>query len=168
LSSTKFRDLVVVFWVGLFVLTWQPVFIWLLIGSVVLLQPSKKVGRKKEFDKDRHRRIRQDANEFGLEMPRKPVLRSLLRQVYIGHEKSIKRYPHLQNEYDEVLNDMWQSLAMEQSSEHWEKTLHLVLSGWPKSEGSSSRTIQDSLQRVRDLSQKWDEAKNEAMGGSRV
>ena len=71
MSKRKVRDLAAVFFVGLFLMTWEPVFIWLLAGALILLQPEKAdeelsvTGKTKKI----MQQIREDALRFQVKVP---------------------------------------------------------------------------------------------------
>ncbi len=169
MSKRKFRDLSVVFFVGLFLMTWEPVFLWLFAGALVLFQVDRSENSVAESDHHSvMQQVRQDARRFQVKFPHKPALRSLMVQIYRQYQRAKERYPHLKAEYREVISDMWTNLALDPSEAHWNQILTSVLGDWPTQEGSASQTMKDKLKKVKELSQQWDEAKKEAHGGVRV
>ena len=167
MAQKKFRDFSVVFFGGLFLLTWEPVFIWLLVGGMVLLTPYS--GRNRMTEKNRMFQIGKDAKKFGLNLPQSSALRSLFVKVYNNFYDSVEKYPHLEEEFKDVMNEMWSSLAANDSKDHWYDVLGSVLANWPHPEGRrSGENLQEKLKKVKELSQQWDEAKREAAGGSHV
>ncbi len=167
MSKRKVRDLAAVFFVGLFLMTWEPVFIWLLAGALILLQPEKAdeelsvTGKTKKI----MQQIREDALRFQVKVPHRQTNRSLLIQVYRRYNAAREAYPHLKSEYREVINEMWTSLAEDPRPEKWSQILTAVLAEWPNQAQSSDHTVKEKLKKVKELSQQWDEAKKEALGG---
>ncbi len=171
MSKRKLRDLTAVFFVGLFLMTWEPVFIWLLVGGLVLLQPDSREdsNEEKTSSKNLLQLIREDARRFGVKMPQRQSRRSLLLQIYGQYEEAKRQYPHLKCEYREVINEMWTSLAADANPHHWNQVLTSVIADWPtRGTTAPSQGVKEKLQRVKELSQQWDEAKREAMGGANV
>ncbi len=171
MSKRKLRDLTGVFFIGLFLLTWEPVFLWLLVGGLVLLQPdsSGESGADKATAKNILQQIQEDARRFRVKMPQRQERRSLLIQIYRQYEEAKRQYPHLKSEYREVINEMWTSLATDPSPHHWNQVLTSVIADWPsQTSAAPSHAVKEKLQRVKELSQQWDDAKREAMGGANV
>lgn len=168
MSKKKLRDLTAVFFVGLFVMTFEPVFIWLLIGAMVLLSSESEEKPEKANRKNLIFQIGSDARRHHVKMPHNKSLRSLLIKLYRKFERSKKLYPHLEGEYQEVIDEMWVSLAEEEEFNHWNSVIAGVLAGWPEESKKSSGGVQEKLKKVKELSEQWDEAKSEALGGSRV
>ena len=168
MTRRKVRNLSAVFFVGLFLLSSEPVFIWLLVGAMVLLHQEEESTKSVKLGKDTVLQASEDARKFGLKMPKQTVLRSQLVQVYKNFDRSKKDYPHLKNEYKEVLNEMWASLAADDSSDHWNRVISSVLAGWPKQQPTVKSSIQSQLKKVTELTQQWDDAKKEVYGGSSV
>ena len=168
MSRKKVRNLSAVFFVGLFILSSEPVFLWLLAGTLVLLHPEEGGGELEKTRKNLIFQIGNDARKYGLKIPRKVSLRNLLVQVYQNFEKSKKDYPHLKAEYKDVLSEMWKSLALEQDSDHWNRVISSVLAGWPRQKKSGSGSVQSKLKKVTELTQQWDDAKKEVYGGVSV
>ena len=168
MSKKKLRDLTAVFFVGLFVMTFEPVFIWLLIGAMVLLASEKEEKTEKLSKKNVLFAIGADARRHQLRMPQNKSIRSLLIKVYRKFDRSVKLYPHLESEYQEVIDEMWISMAEEEEFNHWNSVISGVLAGWPEETKKSAGGVQEKLKKVKELSEQWDEAKSEALGGSRV
>lgn len=168
MSRSKTRNIAVAFWLGLFLMSFEPVFIWLLIISVIVLNPEGDAPKKSKNRKDLIYQIGADASKYGVKMPRKPVLRSLLIQVYRKFNQSVAAYPQLRSEYREILDEMWVSLAAEIDAEHWESTISKVCSGWPVAQKGIASSIEERLQKASELTQQWDEAKREVRGGAGV
>ena len=167
MSRKKFRNLSVVFFVGLFVLSFEPVFLWFLVGAVVLLNPEEGRG-KSEKPKNYIFQIGADARKFGVKMPRPQSLRNLLVQVYQNFETSKREYPHLKAECRSVIDEMWSNLASDARPEHWNIVISSVLAGWPKQNQKHSVAVQRKLDELSELSRQWDDAKREALGGAHV
>jgi hypothetical protein len=171
ITKSKFRDLTAVFFIGLFVLTWEPVFLWLLVCGLVLLHP-EKVLRAEEGRGSGHKalqaQIRQDAKRFHCPLPHRPSRRALLQQVYQRYQAARERYPHLQSEYRDLIHGMWVSLSSNFSPEHWDQVLTAVLAEWPGKATSGALSLQEKLAKVRELSEQWDSAESEALGGTNV
>ena len=171
MSRKKVRNLVVATWIGLFMISsFEPVFIWLLIISMIALHSDEDEERSKpkKKNKDLYHQIRSDAKKYGTQMPTKPVLRSLLIKIYQNYNKSVIEYPQLQSEYRGILDEMWISLAEHIDADHWETTLSKVVSGWPKGKKSTASGIEDRLKKLDEMTKQWDEAKNEVRGGVHV
>jgi hypothetical protein len=169
MSKRKLRDLTMVFFGGLFLLSFEPVFLWLLAGALILFQPDTKQGEDQALGrKDIMKEIRQDAQRFRVTLPLQMARRALMVQVYRHYATARDKYPHLRSEYREVINEMWESLAQDPSPDHWDQVVSSVLAEWPKQSRSTTHSVGEKLQRVKDLSQQWDEAKSEALGGARV
>ena len=169
MSKKKMRDITAVFWIGLFVLTFEPVFLWLLVGFMVLMQTegSHKID-KKEAKGNVLFAIGADARKYGLKMPRRMSTRSLLIRVYQSYFRSVEAYPHLKTEYSEVLEEMWASLAAEEEPEAKDRIVSSVLAGWPQTTRTGFQSVQSKLKKVSELTSQWDEAKEEVRGGASV
>ena len=82
MSRKKMRDFMAVVFVGLFFLTQQFIFIWFLIGSIVLLHPEN--GEKEdEWNTAKSLRMaRRDAKKYGLRIPDDASIRQMTGEVY--------------------------------------------------------------------------------------
>ena len=107
MSQRKLRDFMAVVFVGLFILTQQLVFLWFLIGSVVLLHPEN--GKYKEEMKSRQslRMAKRDAKKYGVRIPEDESIRQMTKDVYQRYQKSVKLYPHLRAQYESIIEDFW-------------------------------------------------------------
>lgn len=168
MSKRKFRDLTAIFFIGLFLLTFEPVFLWLLVGGLVLLQPVSDGTREENTNSSLLFEIGSDARKYGFNRPRSSTTRRLLIQVYQCYRRSLEIYPHLKQEYSEVIEEMWISLASESDQHAREKIIRLVLEEWPESSRSGDQSIQSKLRNVKELTAQWDEAKHEVQGGVHV
>lgn len=165
MSRKKWRGLVIVFFVGLYVLTWEPVILWLFAGAIVLLWDSPESRPAKIKNRDLSFQIGKTAREHGLVMPRNSVIRSLLRKIYRQYNRSMEMYPQFESDYKEVIEEMWANMATTQNVEYWKTLLTSVLENWPKNEKALGESIEKKLAEICEKTKQWNEAKSEAMGG---
>ncbi len=168
LSRKKARNLAAVVFIGLFFMSREPVFLWFFVGALVLLQADSDSSADRGKKQSWILKAKRDGRRHSLSWPKSRHLRSLLGQVYQNHAQAVSTYPHLKQDYDEVLDKMWVSLAKDSSPEHWTQIIGSVLSGWPQAQPKSEGGLHAQLQKVRELSRQWDEAKSEALGGACV
>lgn len=166
MSNNKTRDLTAVFFVGLFLLTKQLVFIWFLIGAMILLRSGGKKSPK--ADRNSLRRIQKDARSYDLALPKQPHLKALLVQVYERLDQALLSYPHLQQEYEEIMTELWRSLKGQPDQSQWHQILATALSSWPDQSPQPENSLQKKINEVTRLSRQWDEAKKEVYGGANV
>lgn len=163
MGSKKMRDLLTVLFVALFFMTREMVFIWLIVGTVVLFHPSN--GKASCRGKLR-RRIVSDANKYGLKVPKNKPLREKLNRVYRRYENSSRTNPQFQSHYDEIIDNLWLSLAADEDIETWNYLLKNVLNEWPEEKANAKKKLRDKLNEVNKLTTQWNEARHEAMGES--
>lgn len=167
MSQEKLRDFAIVFWVGLFLLTFQPVFLWLLAGSLVLFS-GKSCSRAEK--RGVHRRMKLDAKENELHVPRQRHLRDKMIMIYEKRERAVADYPHLKQNYDDVIDEMWFALGKKKTVKAWDEVLSTVLAKWPTAKPSETKKsgISEKLDELNRATQQWNEARKEAFGGPRV
>lgn len=168
MTNKKLRDFMIVLFVGLFLLTFEPVFMWLMIGGMVLFRSEKKTDKQTNDSEAITEKIARDAKEHGLHMPRTPQVRSLMIQVYRKLEKSTVRYPHLKDDYRAIVDEMWPTLSENQDRDYWVEVISSVLASWPDSKKSGIQSVKDQISRVSELTEQWEEAQNEVRGGAHV
>jgi hypothetical protein len=167
MSRKKLRDLMVVFFAGLFVMTFEPVFLWLMIGGLILMQTDSSKKEKIKSEPITHL-IGRDARSHGLEMPRTPQVRGLLIRLYRKLEKSSNQYPQFKDEYQGIVDEMWNTLAENQNRDYWVDVISSVLSSWPDSRKSGIESVKAQISRVNEMTSQWDEAQREVGGGLHV
>ncbi len=168
MSCNKFKKLSILLFVGLFLYTHQMIFLWLLVGTLILLSSE---GRRKDKPSSQNTligQIREEAGRFGLKLPNRPNLRALLVRLYQKYNSSLQTYPHLATEFQDVIDEMWTSLAADPDSQHWSHVIQSAINDWPVDSKKTMDAMKEKLKKVKELSQQWDEAKTEARGGSRV
>ena len=158
----KLRDVSLIFWLGLFFMTSKPVFLWFVLISYVILTPSE-TRQVKDQGSSLWQQIKEDAGAYDLRLPKKPFLRSLLKRLYQKYNQSVEAYPHLQSEYRELLEEMWQNLKLAgPDSQRWETMISKLVSDWPSPKATVSQNVESSLGRVTRLTRQWEEARQEA------
>ena len=138
-------------------MTFQPVFLWLLAGALVLFSPDCKKRKRDRESVDG--RIRKRARQKGISLYQRSHLKGLLMEVYRNHDRAVQTYPHLSAEYSEILDEMWLALVKETSTESREAVVKTVLNQWPGPIEPTESNIQKKLREVGSLTKKWDEAK---------
>lgn len=159
----KTRDLFAVLFVGLFLLTHSLVFIWLLVGAIILFHPENSYGK---FTKNKKplKEAEKAARHYGLQIPKESSIQQMLQQVYARLDQSIKLYPHLRTQYEDVIDDFWKSLVINPSHDQWRYLLTTLLAEWPVEKQQVQNTLKEKLTELRKTTQQWDSAKQEAYG----
>lgn len=145
---------------GLFFFTFNPVFLWLLIGTLILFSPYKK--SKDKVINHHFNQMKRDARKYGLQVPYQKDLRSLLNRIYKKKNLAVKEYPQLKEEYDEIIDELWSSLSQSKKPQEWSRILNSVLAKWPGDEEVGATAIQDKLDKISELRKQWREARAEA------
>ncbi|MCJ8277804.1 MAG: hypothetical protein MJK18_13255 [Bdellovibrionales bacterium] len=153
-----------VLFVGLFILTQHFVFIWILIGSVVLLHPENEKYKEEVKGHQSMKMARRDAKRYGVRIPEDESIKQMTKEVYQRYRKSLKLYPHLKNQYESIIDDFWKGVVMQPQKEQWRYLLSTLLAEWALEKQKSQQSMRQKLEKVRELTQQWDDAKKEAYG----
>ena len=158
----KLRDLLAVLFVGLFLLTHSMIFVWLLVGAIVLFHPENSYGGTKK-QKPR-KEAEKDSRRYGLTIPKDSSVQQMLHQVYARLDQSTKLYPHLKTQYEDVIDDFWKSLVINPSIDQWRYLLTTLLAEWPVERQQVQNTLKEKLNELKKTTHQWDAAKKEAYG----
>jgi hypothetical protein len=156
-------NFMIVFWVGLFFLTKEPVFLWLLAGCAVLLT-SRKKKRKDPMSSSRSSQLwAQDARAQKVQVVDCPKVRLALEELYQMLAQTQRETLSLQNIYQDVIHEMWHELGKTRDPELWLDIIRQVIRGWPVESRQSH--LQHKLTELQRLKGQWNEARSEAIGG---
>lgn len=161
MSRKKVRDLLAVFFVGLFLMTQEIVFIWLLVGAIVFLHPE---GEEKNKGQRAIKSATKDAKKYGIKIPNDSSIRQMLSQMYERLDQSLKLYPHLKEQYEGITEDFWKSIVVQNDKDNWRYLLTTVLAEWPAEVYKPQHSLRKKLNEVKKLTHQWDDAKKEAFG----
>ena len=162
MSRRKLRDFLAVVFVGLFLMSHEMVFIWLLVGSIVLLHPENNKGESK--GQRGIKSAQKDAKKYDLKIPNDVSIRHMIAQVYDRYQQSLKLYPHLEAQYEGIVEDFWKSLVVQSDKDHWRYLLTTILAEWPAEIHRPQNNLRKKLDEVKKLTHQWDDAKKEAFG----
>ncbi|NQZ17732.1 MAG: hypothetical protein HRT44_00500 [Bdellovibrionales bacterium] len=107
---------------------------------------------------------RRDAKRYGVRIPEDESIKQMTKEVYQRYRKSLKLYPHLKNQYESIIDDFWKGVVMQPQKEQWRYLLSTLLAEWPLEKQKSQQSMRQKLEKVRELTQQWDDAKKEAYG----
>jgi|GEM_PF-4416214 len=159
MNRKKMRDLGIVFFVGLFLMTKEIVFIWML-GFVFILFSSTYSRPKSK----KRKRYLSDAEERGIKIPASHSIHQRLDKVYQKAEASKKRQPAIAESFDEIIEDLWENLAIEDRMQAWREILDDVLDEWPEKRKELRASLEKKIKTVQELSDQWSEARAEVYG----
>ena len=168
MSKKTIRNLIVVVCLSVFFFTGETMLLWGLLLSIILLGTnSRSIGSRTVYQSYIYQ-VGADAKRFDAPMPRQHLIRKALVQIYKKREQSIKRYPHLQEEFQKLIDEMWLSLTEDHRPSHWKHVIGEVSRQWPSSQQRENRNLEDQLRKIKELSRQWDEAQVEASSRSSV
>lgn len=144
----------------------EPILLLTVLFFVWLLGGKKK--SKPYTTRNYERRIYRDSQKYGFNRPIRQQLKNQLLTVYRKYDQAIEDYPQLTAEYSDVISEMWKSMTHEGHPENHLLIVSHVINQWPRQNVSHESRMQKKLRHLQDLTKKWDEAKNEAMGGEHV
>jgi hypothetical protein len=110
----------------------------------------------------RARDILRDAEARGLAIPNDPDLWQMLRRLYRRHHSSCAGMPNLKPEFDQIIEEVWNGLALTDDVIQWKLTVQEALRDWPVAGGNTSERLKDALKKAKQAAADWQEARNEA------
>ncbi len=167
MNKKKLRNFMFLIFLGLFVFTHKPFFVWMFIAVVILFHEDNK-SSSSSFKQSNSNKINEDARLRGLSIPKSRKVRDTLSQIYKNLMRSKKLYPHLEEEYEKIVDEMWEALVGACDHKDWLDITMSVLTNWPDQKSSGLLAIKNQVAKVKELTQQWDEAQSEVENGAHV
>ena len=163
MSRKKTRDLLMVGCVALFFLTKQILFLWFIAFVAIIFSNPKSSGTKTR-KANRRKKYLQDAEALSILVPNDHGVHERLTKIYRKVEDAKRHQPQLSKDFDDLLEDLWQSLALEERAVDWRVLLDEVIDRLPQQSPDARKSLRERIRKVQDLSEQLSDARKEAYG----
>ena len=106
----------------------------------------------------------QDSRKWDVVVPKDREVRDLLNRVYRRHRVCVRRYPHMKETFDGLLNSMWENLSLTEDTLDWKWVLRELLKEWPVKPEVHMQELKQKINDARLAAKQWSEARHEAWG----
>ena len=142
--------------IGLFYSGWQTAG-FIVIVAAILKNREQFSNREWGVEKE----ILRDSKTFEVEIPKEMEIQKDLISLYKKKNKFVRRYPQLADEYENIIQSFWQTVASEDMV-NWKSHLRYIMTHWPTPSEKSPSSVDEALKNAQRMMDLWQETKREA------